>query len=146
MRKYIALVLALVCVLGLVGCSDKNMTFDIGEASKMNIKSGITGGEVNIALSSAPAPAPKKLTLEEVVELSEKGEGLTWSDFEQYAYEDIGFGLYIYRYDIDSNYELRIGGSPSVEPMYILLVSKANQDNYIDIRTGNVQDFIKPTG
>ena len=44
MRKYIALVLALVCVLGLVGCSDKNMTFDIGEASKINIRSGLTGG------------------------------------------------------------------------------------------------------
>ena len=51
MRKYIALVLALVCVLGLAGCSDKNMTFtfDIGEASKINIKSGLTGDELNIA-------------------------------------------------------------------------------------------------
>lgn len=49
MKKYIALVLALVCVLGLVGCSDKNMTFDIGTANKINIKSGLTGDEVNIA-------------------------------------------------------------------------------------------------
>lgn len=84
-----------------------------------------------------------QLTLDEVVELSAKGEELTWSDFAQYAYEDIGSGLYIYRYDIDSNYELRIGGSPSVEPMYIRLVSKANQDNYIDIRTADVNGFIK---
>ena len=45
----IALVLALVCVLGLVGCSDKNITFDIGTANKINIKSGLTGDEVNIA-------------------------------------------------------------------------------------------------
>ena len=49
MKKYIALVLALVCVLGLAGCSDKNMTFDIGTANKINIKSGLTGDEVNIA-------------------------------------------------------------------------------------------------
>ena len=49
MKKYIALVLVLVCVLGLVGCSDKNMTFDIGTANKINIKSGLTGDEVNIA-------------------------------------------------------------------------------------------------
>ena len=49
MKKYIALFLALVCVLGLAGCSDKNMTFDIGTANKINIKSGLTGDEVNIA-------------------------------------------------------------------------------------------------
>lgn len=49
MKKLIALLLALVCVLGLLGCSDKNVTFDIGTASKINIKSGLTGDEVNIA-------------------------------------------------------------------------------------------------
>lgn len=49
MRKITSWVLALVCVLSLVGCSGKNMTLDIGEASKINIKSGLTGDEVNIA-------------------------------------------------------------------------------------------------
>ncbi len=49
MKKLIALLLALVCVLGLLGCSDKNVTFDIGTASTINIKSGLTGDEVNIA-------------------------------------------------------------------------------------------------
>ena len=49
MKRLIALVLALVCVSGLVGCSDKNMTFDIGSATKINIKSGLTGEEANIA-------------------------------------------------------------------------------------------------
>lgn len=48
MKKLIALVLALAGVLGLAGCSDKYMTFDIGEASTINIKSGITGDEVII--------------------------------------------------------------------------------------------------
>ncbi len=117
MKKWVTLVLALICLLGLIGCTQQ----------EEKIQSDNT------------------LTLDKVIELSSKGEELTWSDFEQYAYEDIGSGLYIYRYDIDSNYELRIGGSPSVEPMYIRLVSKANQDNYIDIRTENVQDFIKST-
>ena len=52
MKKLMALVLALVCVLGLVGCSDKNMTFDIGTANKINIKSGLTGDEVNMQIMS----------------------------------------------------------------------------------------------
>lgn len=49
MKKLIAMVLAIVCLLGLVGCSGKNVTFDIGSASKINIKSGLTGDEANIA-------------------------------------------------------------------------------------------------
>lgn len=49
MNKLIALVLSLFCVLGLVGCSDKNMTFDVGTSNKINIKSGLTGDEVDIA-------------------------------------------------------------------------------------------------
>lgn len=49
MRKITSLVLALVCVLSLASCSGKNMTLDIGQASKINIRSGLTGDEVNIA-------------------------------------------------------------------------------------------------
>lgn len=48
MRKYTVLVLALACVLGLVGCSDKNITFNIGEASKIELRSGNDGTMVEI--------------------------------------------------------------------------------------------------
>lgn len=95
------------------------------------------------AIGLAGCSQQKQLTLDKVVALSAKGEKLTWSDFEQYAYEDIGSGLYIYRYDIDSNFELRIGGSPPDAPMYIRLVLKANTDQYIDIRTDDVKGFIE---
>lgn len=49
MKRGIALILALVCMLGLMGCSGKYITFDIGAASEINIKSGLTGDEVIIA-------------------------------------------------------------------------------------------------
>ena len=52
--------------------------------------------------------------MEKVRELAEKGEELTWSDFEDYPYEDIGSGLYIYRYEIDESYYLLIGGVPEI--------------------------------
>lgn len=48
MKRLIALVLALVCVLSLVGCSETNMTFDIGEASKIELRSGNDGTMVEI--------------------------------------------------------------------------------------------------
>ncbi len=110
MKKYIAMFLTLVCVLGLVGCSRQ-----------------------------------KQLTLDKVVELSAKGEELTWSDFEQYKCIETGSGLYILVYDIDDVFELIIGGSGATEetPMYILLALKENPDNYIDIRTDDVKGFVE---
>ena len=122
MRKYIAIVLVLVYVLALNGCSDMN-TLPVPPP--------------------APAPGPGQLTLDKVLELSAKGEKLSWADFEEYAYEDIGSGLHIYYYDIDENFYLLIGGNPQFEPVYIRLVSKADQDNYIDIRRENVKAFIE---
>ena len=49
MKKIIAIVFAILGVMSVVGCSNKNITFDIGEAAKINIKSGLTGEETNIA-------------------------------------------------------------------------------------------------
>lgn len=48
MKKLIAIALILVCILGLISCSSKNMKFDIEEANKISIKSGLTGDEVNV--------------------------------------------------------------------------------------------------
>ena len=39
---------------------------------------------VTWGLFGCSKPAPNQLTLDKVVELSSKGDELTWSDFEQY--------------------------------------------------------------
>ena len=85
-----------------------------------------------------------KLTLDRVIELSAKGNELTWSDFAQYESIETGSGLYILVYDIDDTFQLIIGGSGNTEetPMYIRLALKDNWDTFIDIRTENVQEFI----
>ena len=84
------------------------------------------------------------LTLDKVVELSAKGNELTWSDFEQYKSNDVGSGLYVFVYEIDETFDVWIGGTSLEEkPFYIRLLTKANTDNFIDIRTDNVNEFIK---
>jgi hypothetical protein len=84
-----------------------------------------------------------KLSLDKIIELSEKGNELSWEDFEKYNGIDIGSGLYIRRYDVDENYYLLIGGgSKDIEPMYIHLVKTNNSDDYIDIRTDDIDSFI----
>ena len=85
----------------------------------------------------------EKISLDDVIKLSQKGEKLTWADFDSYPYIDTGSGLYIRVYEIDSQFSLWIGGgSLQAAPMYIRLVSEANRDDYIDIRTEDVEAFI----
>ena len=86
------------------------------------------------------AEAPK-LTLDDVVMLSQKGDALTWSDFEQYQGREVGSGLYIMRYGIDELFDVLVGGVPSETPMYIEL--RVNADDSVDMRTGDVSAFIE---
>ena len=93
----------------------------------------------------APAePRKEQLTLEKLKKLAKKGEDLTWSDLEQYKDEgDIGSGLHILLYDIDECCYLLIGGGGTdTPPMYIYLISKADDRIRIDIRTESIDDFI----
>ena len=85
----------------------------------------------------------QKLTLDNVVMLSQKGDALTWSDFERYQGQDIGSGLYIMRYEIDELFEVWVGGVPKEMPWYIYLKVKNEADDRIDIRTEDVSAFIK---
>lgn len=102
--------------------------------------------ECAVALNIVPqhlGDVSSKLTIEKIRALSGKGKELSWSDFEQYPHEDIGSGLYIFRYDIDENYYLSVGGgSLESSPEYILLVSKADENVSVDIRTGDIDEFI----
>ena len=85
----------------------------------------------------------EKLTLDDVVTLSQKGDALTWSDFERYQGREVGFGLYIMRYEIDELFDVLVGGVPDETPWYIYLRVNNEADDSIDIRTGNVSAFIE---
>lgn len=78
----------------------------------------------------------KRLTLDRVLELS-RMDHLDWSDFDDYISEDIGFGLYILKFDIDDNFYLLVGGTGEGEPMYVRLVSAKDKDKYINIISQN---------
>ena len=85
-----------------------------------------------------------RLSLNDVIILSQKGYDLNWSDFDQYEYIETGFGLYIRRYEINELFHFSIGGAgPNSNPMYMHLgVNGEDPDAYIDIRDGGVIEFI----
>ena len=83
----------------------------------------------------------KQLTLDDVIELSSKGDELVWEDLADYIGYETGSGLYIVTFDIDDNYALIVGGTGAVgKPSYAHLTY--NDDDYIDIRTEDVEAFI----
>lgn len=83
------------------------------------------------------------LSMSEVKKLAQKGNGLSWKDFEKYKEQDIGSGMYVVCYDIDKNYKLLIGGSDlKGKPDYIRLVKGTEEERYIDIRTGDIDKFM----
>ena len=88
-----------------------------------------------------------RLSLNDVIILSQKGYDLNWADFDQYEYIETGFGLYIRVYEINDMFRLMIGGNhpegyPDKDPMYIYLTLVEDKETKIDIRDGGVTEFI----
>ncbi len=79
-----------------------------------------------------------RLTLDDVVTLSQKGDVLTWSDFEAYQGREVGSGLYIMRYEINELFDVLVGGVPGETPMYIRLRNQ-NINAWVDLREDGVE-------
>lgn len=103
-------------------------TSEAGGGGESESTSGKGDGDVSQATSREGSDdelgtaAATQLTLDTVAALSEKGNDLSWADFEQYLHEDVGSGLYIWHFEIDEIFSLSVGGgSLESSPMYIYL-------------------------
>ncbi|MBT9775987.1 hypothetical protein GPL15_05650 [Clostridium sp. MCC353] len=84
-----------------------------------------------------------KLTLDNVIELSKKGDSLSLSDLSPYEGTDVGSGLYILSYEINDDFYLLAGSTgPENPPMYVRLVYADDREQYIDIRDNDVESWI----
>ena len=83
----------------------------------------------------------KQMTIDDVKELAKKGDALDWSDFEEYKGEDVGSGLYIWQFELEKGFFLRVGGVPDRKPDYIDLSRKYGEG--IDIRTEDIDAYLK---
>ncbi|MBR5743487.1 MAG: hypothetical protein IKX85_06740, partial [Clostridia bacterium] len=98
------------------------------------------------------------LSLDEAIRLSEeKGENLTWGDFEAYRYTVTGSGMYIRLYRMEDDFSVWIGGTtnqpdPKDTPAYVYLFygetwldgpESASKSEWVDLRTGDVRAFVE---
>ena len=92
------------------------------------------------------------LTLDEAIRLSEeKGEDLTWGDFEAYRYTVTGSGMYIRLYRMEDDFSVWVSGTtnkpdPGDRPYSIFLfhgdtMLESEEADWVDLRTGDVRAF-----
>ena len=84
------------------------------------------------------------MTMKDVIELSKKGEALKLNDFAKYKGVGVGSGLYILEYDLGNGYTLMVGSADLYNIEYARL-KYSEFENYIDIRTDDVKDYIAST-
>jgi len=97
---------------------------------------------------SLAVPEVKQMSLSEAIDLN-KGildgliTDLSWDYFEQYDYTDIGSGIYIWEIPVGEDYSILVGGPvTSSNPEYIRFVLGDNTENYIDMTTDNILDYL----
>lgn len=84
------------------------------------------------------------LTQEALLALARKGEALSWEDFDGFSYAEGGSGLYIRTYPVEGGFTVQIGGAgPNETPMYINLFSDGDPAEPLDLRTGDVEAFLR---
>ena len=103
--------------------------------------SGDSTDIANVGGTDVPASTTKKrkMTINDVLTLSEKGDDLTWEDFAPFKGSDM------YNYSIDETFYLRINGSYANEkPTDVLLCAKVNLEplRSIDSRKEDVAAFV----
>lgn len=102
------------------------------------------------SLDRTPFAPARRMTLDDVRALAQQGEALTWDALLQFEGEDIGSGLYIYRFPIDESYCLQAhGASLEGAPMRVLLLAADEAGQFrpatgysIDIRTDDIDAFL----
>lgn len=130
MKKYVLIFFIFLYILAMSGCSDADNT---------EISTAQTAQDVVTDI------AYPDLTFDMLyIIIEEKGEDLSFDDFADYYYDDIGSGIYLYRYPLSdkgsrTDYSLLID-YPLMNS--IRLVRGDNFDDYIDIRTDDIDEFL----
>ena len=81
------------------------------------------------------------MTLDDVIELSKKGNALTLSDFAKFKGVIAGSGIFILEYDLGNGSFLRVGSGDLCKIDYARL-KYTGIESYIDIRTDDVEAII----
>ena len=86
------------------------------------------------------------ISVEDILSLAQKGDALSWGDFEQYEHTDVGSGLIVWEFNIkdDSSKLLIGGGSLDENPVYIRL--QMSNGTTLDVRNDDLTSLYYDDG
>jgi hypothetical protein len=86
------------------------------------------------------------ISVNDILSLAQKGDALTWSDFEKYEHTDVGSGLIVWEFNIkDDSSKLLIGGGNLEEkPVYIRL--QMSNGTTLDVRNDDLTPWYYDDG
>ena len=103
----------------------------------------VCGNVVAADSGTTAAQTKKKMTLDDVKELSKKGKSLDWEDLDAFEAKWRNAGVYsrFCKFDLGDGFFLVVGGEPNFRPETVWLCY-SSMDNYVDVKTGDVSEFI----
>lgn len=136
-RKIVSCLLGIALMALLTSCAEQ-IEKDVGSE-----QSNVSGA----AASSEPAQTDemdeKRLTMETLQELAQKGAQLRWDDFRPYAHQASGEDAFIeWTFTISDAYELKLMGSELNEIPDKVILEKEG-DSSIDIRYDDLEAFLR---
>lgn len=120
----------------------KNVLKDVKPARWIIVLAVAALAVVAVCFLTGPEAANgQKLTMEVVRRLGERGDALTWEDFEPYTWEEAESERYARKYEIDRQFELIVESyGLEHQPDSVLLRNK-DINAWIDVRTGDIIAF-----
>ena len=103
----------------------------------------VYGNVVAADSDTTAAQTKKKMTLDDVKELSKKGKSLDWSDLDVFEAKWRNAVIYsrFCKFDLGDGFFLVVGGEPDYLPETVWLCYSSTE-NYVDVKTGDVSEFI----
>ncbi|MBQ6211507.1 MAG: dockerin type I repeat-containing protein [Ruminococcus sp.] len=103
----------------------------------------VCGNVVAADSDTTAAQTKKKMTLDDVKELSKKGKSLDWSDLDVFEAKWRNAVIYsrFCKFDLGDGFFLVVGGEPDYLPETVWLCYSSTE-NYVDVKTGDVSEFI----
>ena len=121
--------------------SDKAGTYKVEVVGADNLSFDVKVVDDSTIKDLAAFEEGETMTIDDVIELSKKGNALTLNDFAKFKGVIAGSGIFILEYDLGKGYTLMVG-SMTLEKIDYARLRYSGSENFIDIRTDDVEKYL----
>ena len=121
--------------------SDKAGTYKVEVVGADNLSFDVKVVDDSTIKDLAAFEEGETMTIDDVIELSKKGNALTLNDLAKFKGVIAGSGIFILEYDLGKGYTLMVG-SMTLEKIDYARLRYSGSENFIDIRTDDVEKYL----